>query len=388
MEYSIVLFCPDQHLCYNINTLDHQGVGGGVTSRIRMAHALAARGHSVTVYINCPEDETINGVHYRHYSQLDHVKTDIFIASTSGNGLDLRSLCGIDILASLRILMVHGVDLPKGIDCYSFDFIYALSNYVCELALNQWGVKEKMLFVSHRGVKGDYYIPGGDQSSERDPFVIVYTGHPSKGLEASINILKILREADTRFTLQIYGGYRLWGGDEQPITNEPGVFYHGLIGQRELANRMQACGFSINLQIREEPFGMVLIEAMRAGCIVIASEVGAYPEVIHHGQNGFIVRGDHSEESTQNQVAQLIMELMNDPDWCSFIRENAIASPLDWDTVAETWEGHWDWVLGGKRTLQSSLDLGTCSDCGADWLSLADGFHCTGCGQYRRSLKS
>jgi glycosyltransferase involved in cell wall biosynthesis len=40
----------------------------------------------------------------------------------------------------------------------------------------------------------------------------------------------------------------------------------------------------------EEPFGLVMIEALLAGCPVIASPLGAAPEIVEDGQNGFLVR--------------------------------------------------------------------------------------------------
>jgi glycosyltransferase involved in cell wall biosynthesis len=40
----------------------------------------------------------------------------------------------------------------------------------------------------------------------------------------------------------------------------------------------------------EEPFGMVMIEAMASGCPVIAFARGSAPELISHGKTGFLVR--------------------------------------------------------------------------------------------------
>jgi glycosyltransferase involved in cell wall biosynthesis len=38
----------------------------------------------------------------------------------------------------------------------------------------------------------------------------------------------------------------------------------------------------------EEPFGMVMIEAMAVGCPVITFPRGAAPEIVDDGQNGFL----------------------------------------------------------------------------------------------------
>lgn len=388
MNYDVVFYCPDQHIRYNLYTLDERGVGGGITARIRATHALAAFGHEVQIYANCPNDETIDGVGYLRCNQLAKLDTDIFIVSTSGSGLDLSELSNLQIGGRLRILMVHGIDPPVGVDLTEFDFIYALSNFVRQIIVERWGIEGNKVFVSHRGVKSELYESKVDVAPKRDPFGIVYTGHPSKGLESAIAVTRLLRQLDPRFSLHIYGGYRLWGEKERAIDEEPGVFYHGLIGQRQLAQQMQEFGFSLNLQTRPEPFGMVIIEAMKAGCIVIASHVGAFPEIIQHGRNGFLIYGDHTDAATRLSAAEHILELVSQPDYCSSIRETAIVNPLDWQTIADAWSGHWDWVLGKKQPVPDQLDKKTCSSCGAGMLSLADGFHCIGCGNYQRDLTS
>jgi glycosyltransferase involved in cell wall biosynthesis len=386
MKYSVVFYCPDQHLEYNIHTLDYHGVGGGVTARVRMAHALAAIGHNVTLYVNCPKNETIDHVNYRHYLQLENVKTDIFIASTSGDGLDLSKLCAVDIEAKLNILMSHGIEPPNGVDGLPFDYIYAPSNFARARYEKNWGVDSRKLFVTHHGVRGQNFKQAESLHIQRDPYSLFYAGHPIKGQDAALSVLHLLRQNDPRFTLHIFGGHGLWGDEEVRIGEEPGMIYHGLIGQLELARRMQTISFCINLQAMEDTFGMVNIEAMRAGCIVITSEVGAYPEVVHHGENGFIIKGDHLQKSTHAEAVKIIMELVKDQDRCRCIRENAIASPHDWNTIAKAWEGHWDWALSERPSSFGDFD-GSCSLCGGSWLSLADGYHCTHCGYYQQACQ-
>jgi len=388
MKNKISIYSPDKHISYGLSTLDEVGVGGGITARIRMAHALEECGHDVSLYVNCPESGVIEGVQYRHCDLLKQVDADVFIATTSGGGLDLSNLSEIEINASLLILMVHGVDPPNGVALSQFDFINALSNFVRQIIIDQWGVVGSKVFVSHRGVKSNYYEIADKQTPEKDPYGIVYTAHPSKGLESAVAVLRLLRQRDSRFNLHIYGGHQLWGEETHNIVEEPGIFYHGLIGQRKLAHEMQKYGFSLNLQSRPEPFGMVLIEAMKAGCIVITSPVGAFPEIIQHGWNGFLVKGDHNERVTQIAAAELILELVSQPAICASIRENAKKYPLDWKTIAMAWSGHWDWALGNEQFGSDQAHERTCLYCDTRLLSLADGFHCIGCGIYRRDLTS
>lgn len=49
----------------------------------------------------------------------------------------------------------------------------------------------------------------------------------------------------------------------------------------------------------EEVFGLVYIEAMARGCIVIASKKEGMEGIIHHGENGFLVTAGDEQELTE-----------------------------------------------------------------------------------------
>lgn len=387
MKYRIIFYCPDQHLTYDQDVVDEVGIGGGITARVRMAHALAELGHQVSMYVNCPSDKEIEDVRYYQFSALKNISTDIFIASTSGNGLDLRSLQNMKIQAKVKILLVHGVDKSKGYDLQEFNFFYALSNFVRGVILDTWGVSPGRVFVTHRGVKGEFFEPNNDQIHNRDEHAIVYASHPSKGLSAAIGILRLLRKVDRKFTLHVYGGNRLWGGEEDIVLAEEGLFFHGLVGQRVLAQKMSEFGFSLQLQNRAEPFGMTVIEAMKAGLLVLASNVGAFPEIINDGYNGFLIKGDCEDPLVQGQAAELIRELIQNQGYREYVRSNARKYPLDWKTIAMAWVGHWDWLRSRNKGKKREQLQGVCQHCGGALLALADGSHCCECGRYSREIQ-
>lgn len=78
------------------------------------------------------------------------------------------------------------------------------------------------------------------------------------------------------------------------------------------------------------------------------------------------------------------MELNRHPGYSEYIRRNAISSPLTWDVLAHAWSGHWDWLLGLRSLEVTSAIFERCSICNGNWLMLADGLHCAGCGQYQK----
>ncbi len=385
MSYKVTFYCPDSHLVYNLHTLDDQGIGGGVTARIRIAHALSETGHSVTIYNNCPRKQVICGVQYVPFDQAKEIDTEVFIASTSGGNLDLALVNQIDPKAKLKLLMVHGIDPPKGVGLSGFNFIYSLSNFVSDRITNIWNVPGDRIFTSYRGVKEDYYQPIEISIKKKDRYGLVYISHPSKGLSAALDLLDLLRKKEPDLTLHVYGGYGLWGDDEKPIDNRSNVYYHGLIGQKELAQELENYSFAIFIQDREEPFGISLIESMKAGCIPFATNVGAFPEIIVDGYNGFLF--DHKNtDSNINAASKIILDLIDNEEYSDFVRNNAISTPLSWKNIAFGWTGHWDYIF--NRRLEDYVFPKTvnCPHCNDLLLPLADGNHCIGCGRYIKQI--
>jgi glycosyltransferase involved in cell wall biosynthesis len=225
---------------------------------------------------------------------------------------------------------------------------------------------------------------------QKNNWRLVYFSHPSKGLKPALEVLKVLRECDTRFHLEIYGGNQLWGLQEQAIEQVEGVTYSGLIGQADLAKRLLGCSFCVNLQERLEPGALVIFEAMRAGCIMLASPVGCFPEYIQDGRDGFLVHGSPDDPATHQRTADVIEKLILNHALSDYVRENARGILWDDVTVARTWMDHWRWFLAGEdlgalHSLQS--DPG-CNICGGSMLGLTDGYHCARCGHYQRGLRS
>lgn len=383
MTYKTIIYCPDSHIKYNLRTLDRHGVGGGITARVRIGHALADLGNSVEAYVNCPRDELIRHVQYRHYSSLDRAAADVFIVSSSGGAFDLSGLEKIKVKAKLRILMVHGLVIPENIRFDQFDYIYFPSNFIRERLGEQISFDQGRCFVAYRGIVEEYYRKNFIQ--KRNPYHLVYTGHPSKGLEAAISIMRILRNEDSRFQLHIFGGNELWGEPGTETPSEPGIIHHGMIGQRRLARILQSIGFSLNLQAIQEGFGSAVSEALRAGCIVLASRVGAYPETIRNGWNGFFIPGDHQTEQTHQEAASLILRLIDHPAYMDFVRRNAIHTPVSWETIARAWVGHWRWHFnhpnGQQPNQKPNMD---CALCHGKLIMLADGLHCVDCGNFQK----
>jgi len=92
----------------------------------------------------------------------------------------------------------------------------------------------------------------------------------------------------------------------------------GLAKQRLISNA-RALLFPIDW---EEPFGMVVIEAMACGTPVVAMNRGAMPEIIKHGINGFLANSVEEFEEYMQRVDEI------DPNECRRSVEERFSSDV------------------------------------------------------------
>ena len=92
-----------------------------------------------------------------------------------------------------------------------------------------------------------------------------------------------------------------------------GVRYVGEVGgreKRELCARARALLFPIQW---EEPFGIVMLEALACGTPVVATRRGSVPEIVEDGVNGVLLDG---EASVDEIAAALHLAVAIDPARC------------------------------------------------------------------------
>lgn len=380
MTLSILIWCPDRHILYDGRTPGEVGVGGGITARVRVARALARRGHRVQLWGHCPRHEILDGVEYVPLDQQARTRVDVWIATTSGGAFDLSGAASLAVEARLTLLWVHGPQLPEGAEALEPDAIYAVSNFVCEELHKLVTRPATPIFVSYNGFEAGWHEEAESLPSSRDDYRLIYASHPSKGLRQALEALERLRRREPRFHLAVFGGESLWGEPEVSRPTLPGVDDRGRIGQRALAVEMTRASFSLCLQSRQEPFGYVVTESMRAGCIPVASRVGAYPELIRDRVDGCLIPpGAPADEAAA--AADRMVDLIRSPSRLDRIRDQARRVPWSSDLMAATWLEHWGYLLDGRRPKDGAP--ARCPVCGGVCLGLADGDHCLVCGHFR-----
>ncbi|MBI3928993.1 MAG: glycosyltransferase family 4 protein [Armatimonadetes bacterium] len=87
-----------------------------------------------------------------------------------------------------------------------------------------------------------------------------------------------------------------------PLLRRPGVEFLGEVDDRQ-KNELLGKAMGMLLPLKwPEPFGLVMIEAMACGTPVVVFSAGSAPEVVDHGQTGFVV---HDVEQAVRAVGEL-----------------------------------------------------------------------------------
>jgi glycosyltransferase involved in cell wall biosynthesis len=375
----VILYAPDRGVLYDGRTLDATGIGGGITARLSMVAALAALGHDVTAYVDCPAPVDHGGVRYRPLDTLTQVDCDVLVAIATGAATSLALPQGVPVNARLRIAWFQGIKSHRiEIEPLAPDYIYVASNFLRDAFVERWGLPPERVFVCYNGIQQERFevAAADERTPSRDPFALVYIGPRAKGLDAAIRIQRRLRAEDPRYHLDVLGGNRLWSLPDPPTPDEPGVRWVGLLGQSDLVPRLFGYEYCLAPQAMEEGFGIAVQEAKRAGVIVFASEVGAFGELIRTGQDGFLISEPHPSPAAEDHVVRVILQLAGDPAERARLRVNAMRTPWSWTLAARTWTAHWDHLLGRSRSSTEPPPGGE------SFLDLPDGRHFTSTGYY------
>ena len=133
-----------------------------------------------------------------------------------------------------------------------------------------------------------------------DKFIWIARVAPEKGV---LNALTVAKKTGVRLTLagQVQDMQKQFFETKvKPHLNKK-IEFIGELSQKQLSP-FYGSGKALLYPIEwEEPFGLVLVEAMACGTPVIAFNKGSIPEIIEHGKTGFVVNNvDEMIEAMKN----------------------------------------------------------------------------------------
>jgi len=157
----------------------------------------------------------------------------------------------------------------------------AVSPDAAALAVAHLGGEYELLF---NGIEVERFAVGAAHPTEGPTIFFLGRHEPRKGLEVLLAALADLPD-----------DVRVWVGGDGPQTDElrqrypdRRVEWLGRIDDAERAARMRGATVYCSPSVRGESFGMVLLEAMAAGCALVASDLDGHRNVATDGVDSLL----------------------------------------------------------------------------------------------------
>jgi glycosyltransferase involved in cell wall biosynthesis len=157
---------------------------------------------------------------------------------------------------------------------------------------------------------------GGIQEHDNQQLpVIIFFGrlHESKGLDEIVKACKELKENGFDFQFKCFGDGPM---KDEFLPQMAGVlgerfYYGGVLRSSEKYAELDKADIFLLPSIYGEGLPMAILEAMAAGCLIVASEMASVAAVIEDGVNGHLVEPGN----TSQLVSRLKMILDSRPEW-------------------------------------------------------------------------
>lgn len=179
---------------------------------------------------------------------------------------------------------------------------------------------------------------GVQRSASREPFRIVFQGRlvSTKGVETLLEAARLLGKETFSFELVIIGNGPDRGRLESMAAGPPlagKVRFAGRLGASELEGEILRADVVVVPSLGGEVFGLVVAENMQRGLPVVASDIGAFVEVL--GNSGVTFRtGDAAD------LARTLKGILEDPSRRVELGGSARRRAQDAFGLSEMIEGH------------------------------------------------
>lgn len=323
----------------------YQGIGGSEEATIYLSQELAAQGHQVTVYNNCPYQCTFQGVHWKHHSSLnENEEMDVAIIWRLPHYLEHYKF-----KAKKNFLWLH--DVPEEYwfteeRLEKFEKIIVLSKYHRSLLPK---ISDDKFIISSNGVTE--LLSEEEQKVERDPMKIIYTSSYDRGLEHLLRMMPEILKQFPEVKLHVCYGWGQWDkmrtrktqlewkSKMMELLKQPGVVEHGRVGQKELAKEFLSASIFAYPCSFEEISCISVMKAQWYGCIPLTTDYAALAET--NLVDGCKVIGNAKYADVRDEFKKCLLEALK-TNVSGKVRQTISSTckkRYAWNTVAKQWSG-------------------------------------------------
>jgi glycosyltransferase involved in cell wall biosynthesis len=197
------------------------------------------------------------------------------------NHFDFLPLTYSGLVETPVVTTIHGFSSPSIIPVYRK--YNARGHYV---AISESDKSPELDYVAtvHHGIDVAQFAFSGTAGT-----YLLFFGriHPEKGVREAIEVAK--RAGIKLVIAGIIQDHDYFRTEVEPHVDGVTVEYLGSVGPDRKADMLGGALALLHLISFDEPFGLSLIESMACGTPVIAFRRGSMPELVRHGETGYIV---------------------------------------------------------------------------------------------------
>lgn len=182
------------------------------------------------------------------------------------------------------------------------------------------------------GVRVSDFTLFPSKNIETEPFKILFLGRideSRKGLNILLDALPKVIEKFPNLLCEIVGPGGPMAIEERLEKN---IRFRGMLTSQEKARAYAESDLYLAPNLGGESFGIVLLEAMSAGAVVLASDLPAFKKVLREGEAGALFETGNSQN-----LAQQVIELLLDTERRKQFRRRGFirAKEFDWSNTVK-----------------------------------------------------
>lgn len=337
------------------------GIGGSETACIEMGKHLAAMGHKVIVYADCPHmDGIYDGVEYKHFGSFGGIDCDVFISSRQAQVMEH------EVRAKAKFLWVHDIhcgnpdpNMHKWL--LRFDRFLCLTNWHKGFFLNAYRfIHPSSVIVTRNGIDASRFAEEPVKKENR----LIYSSSPNRGLDVMLDLFPKIKSVVSDAELHVCYGFESWERAVVMTQNEterqqiqhyrkrlaetPGVIWRGRLPQTELAEefaKAKVWSYPTNFT---ETYCVTALEAQAARCVPVTTDLAALKETVH---SGMMLKPTNTDPEYQSDFVACVIRLLKDEELRAPMAEagRQWAIQKTWGSLATEWDAMFDQVAGEMK---------------------------------------
>ncbi|MDB4330333.1 glycosyltransferase [bacterium] len=331
------------------------GIGGSETQAILLCRELSKLGYKVKLFNKCKENHMDSGGYdveyipfqdFPKYSQ--RVKYNHFVASRYLDCFDVPFDSDHTVAMIHDVFLIQGGRDQKDVKLDKIDKYFSLSHQHKDFVSEYHSIPKDKILVTSNGLDFSRFKPSIE--IKRDHHKLIYSSSPDRGLEL---LLDLFPRLDEKAHLHIYYGFENFRDQEyiDKILKKIGnlnkekdrVFYHGRIGQDQLANEFKESAIWAYPSWFEETFCITALEAMAGGSVVLSSDFWGLSDTVKEGGILLPLNNNRNTVHTpeyQDKWVEECNRLLNDIHYQNEWRQKGYerAERFTWESVSRQWD--------------------------------------------------